>query len=101
MKFPALVIFLFLLFQTGKPQNTVRNCVSAEHAEKFGHLIVQTYDGRFEPVHTLANDVIHKISKKDRFDIPGKGDIDAVQVFLDMIIDYNFWNNQKIIFINN
>lgn len=41
--------------------------VNAEHAEKFGHLVTQTIDGRFEPVNSLAYDVLHKITRKDKF----------------------------------
>jgi cytochrome c-type biogenesis protein CcsB len=77
----------------------VQKPVSKEHAEKFGQLIVQTYDGRSEPVHTLAYDVMHKISRKDEFIVPGKGKMDAMQVFIDMILDGEFWKEQKIIYI--
>jgi hypothetical protein len=35
--------------------------ISEVHADKFGEVVVQGYDGRFFPVHTLAVDVIHKI----------------------------------------
>lgn len=96
------ITFLVIYFsQTTFSQPVIRKCVSAVHAEKFGHLIVQTYDGRFEPVHTFASNVIHKISKKDRFDLSGKGEMDAMQIFLDMIIDYEYWLNQRIIYIQN
>lgn len=73
--------------------------VSAEHADKFGELIVQTYVGRFAPLNTLAVDVIHKISRKDKFDIPGRGKMTAIQVFLDMPLNPEFWKTQKIIYI--
>lgn len=73
--------------------------VSAEHADKFGELIVLTYAGRLGPVHTLAVDVMHKVSRKDNFDIPGRGKMTAVQVFLDMPINPEFWKQQKIIYI--
>ena len=73
--------------------------VSAEHADKFGELIVQNYEGRFAPLNTLAVDVIHKISRKDKFDIPGRGKMTVMQVFLDMPLNAEFWKNQKIIYI--
>lgn len=85
-------------------QNTIpnnSNWVSAEHADKFGELIVQTYEGRFAPVHTLATDVMHKISKKDRFDIPNRGAISAVQVFMDILLNPDFWRYQKVIYIGD
>lgn len=73
--------------------------VSAEHADKFGELVVQNYDGRFSPVHTLAIDVIHKISRKDQFDIPGRGKMTAMQVFMDIPLNTEFWRDQDIIYV--
>lgn len=73
--------------------------VSESHAEKFGELVVQTYEGRFAPIHTLAIDVIHKITRKDKFDIPGRGEMTAMQVFLDLPLNVEFWKNQKIIYV--
>ncbi len=76
-----------------------QNSVSAEHAEKFGHLLVQTYNGRFAPMNTLAYDVLHKISRKDVFNIQGKGKMKAGQIFLDLPINAAFWKEQKIIYV--
>lgn len=73
--------------------------VDAVHADKFGHLITQSVDGRFEPVHSLAYDVLHKITRKDKFTIEGKGEMDAMQVFLDMMAEPEFWKQQKIVYI--
>jgi cytochrome c-type biogenesis protein CcsB len=85
--------------QTDEVARENRNPVSIEHAEKFGHLLVQTYDGRFAPVNTLAYDVLHKISRKDKFDIPGKGKLNAMQIFLDFPLNSAFWSEQKIIYV--
>jgi len=73
--------------------------VSLSHADKFGELIVQTYEGRFAPIHTLAIDVMHKVTRKDKFDIPGRGEMTAIQVFLDLPLNVEFWKNQKIIYV--
>ena len=75
------------------------NSVALAHADKFGELVVQTYEGRFAPMHTLAVDVIHKISRKDKFDIPNRGEMAAVQVFLDLPLNPEFWKAQKIIYV--
>lgn len=102
----ALVVLLFMVTtsvyaQPALPaeQQGVQAHVGAAHAEKLGHLLVQTFDGRFEPIHTLAYDVMHKISRKDHFHTDQKGDMDAVQVFVDMIMDPEFWKQQKIIYV--
>ena len=78
---------------------TANNVVPKTHAEKFGRLLTQTYDGRFAPVHTLAIDVMHKIAKQENFNIEGKGKMDAMQVFIDMLAEPDFWQQQKIIYV--
>jgi len=75
------------------------NPIDEDHADQFGHLMVQTYDGRFSSVHSLANDVIHKITGKDQFYFAGKGKMDAMHLFLDMNVDHSYWKDQKIIVV--
>ena len=94
-----LSIFLigFTLLSYG--QQAPQNPVSVDHSDKFGHLLSQTFDGRFEPVHSLAYDVMHKISRKDQFDIEGKGKMNAIQVLIDMLLFPDFWKQQKIVYV--
>ncbi|WP_242093921.1 cytochrome c biogenesis protein [Aestuariivivens sediminicola] len=73
--------------------------VTEAHADQFGELVVQNFEGRFEPVHTLAIDVMHKISRKDVFDIPERGKLSLIQVFLDMPLNPEFWKTQDIIYV--
>ncbi len=80
-------------------QQSTQKPVSEDHADKFGHLLSQTFDGRFEPVHSLAYDVMHKISRKDEFNIDGKGKMNAMQVLIDMLIAPDFWKQQKIVYV--
>ena len=94
----AIPVILFGAAFSGHSQNPVQAPVSPGQADNFGHLVVQTFDGRFEPVNTLAFDVIHKLSRKDHIHTD-KGDMDAMQVFLDMLIDPAFWKQQKIILV--
>ncbi len=102
-----ILVLMFLSVGSSYSQNAhstsvseeIPNMVSAEHSEQFGHLIVQTYDGRFSPINTLAYDVMHKISRKDNFSVPGKGKISAMQVFTDLPIHTKFWKEQKMIYV--
>lgn len=107
-KLASLLLFVFLstttLFsqsnnQTNHAHEANPNPISSTHAENFGRLIVQTYEGRFKPVNTLAFDVLHKISRKDKFDVPKYGKMDAIQVFIDMPINAEFWKQQKMIYV--
>ena len=95
----AVLALLFCISVQGYSQTADVKHVSAEHADKFGHLIIQTVDGRFEPVNTLAYDVLHKISRKDVFDIEGVGKMEAMQIFMDMPLNVDFWKKQKIVYV--
>ncbi len=96
----AMVIALwFCSVGNSFSQTQTINHVSKDQADKFGQLIVQTYDGRFEPVHTMAFDVMHKLSRKDVFQVEGAGEMDAMQVFVDMMLNGEFWKTQKIIYV--
>jgi cytochrome c-type biogenesis protein CcsB len=92
-------VFLVCMSGAGFSQNKIQNPVDVRHSEDFGHLLVQTYDGRFSSVHALAGDVMRKISGKDNFTVPGKGDMDAMHIFLDMHVDPEFWRSQKIVVV--
>lgn len=80
-------------------QQNQSKTIQPEHAEKFGQLVSISYDGRFIPVNTLANDIMHKISRKDEFELPGKEKMNARQAFLDMQINMDYWQQQKIIYV--
>ncbi len=91
-------IALIIVFSTSGVSQSQKS-VNQKHAEKFGKLIVQTYDGRFQPVHTLAYDVIHKISKKNSIYTEEKGNLSGMQLYLDFITDNEFWKTKNIIYV--
>jgi hypothetical protein len=93
------IILVVGIQSSGFSQNSIQNPINIDHADQFGHLLVQTYDGRFSSVHSLATDVIHKISGKDHFNIEGKGKMDPMQLFLDMHVDPQFWQHQNLIIV--
>ncbi len=99
-KAEILTIALFLSISAfGFSQNTTNNIVNKDQSEKFGHLLVQTFDGRFEPLNSLTYDIMHKISRKDNFEIEDKGKMNAMQVLIDMLIEPEFWKQQKMIYV--
>ncbi len=38
--------------------------IDGEHAERFSKIVLQDYKGRMEPVHTLASEILRKVSRK-------------------------------------
>ncbi len=70
--------------------------IDKEHAEKFGYLLVQSHDGRIEPVDTLAREVLRKVSRKEK--IFG---MNAGQAFLGMIVRPEEWQKVPVIRISD
>ncbi|MDY3338012.1 c-type cytochrome biogenesis protein CcsB [Riemerella anatipestifer] len=66
--------------------------IDKAHAEKFGSLLVQSYDGRIQPVNTQALDILRKLAGKESFK-----QLDANQWFLSATIDPMFWAQVHII----
>lgn len=66
--------------------------INYEIANKFGHLLIQDFQGRMKPLNTLALEMLRKIYKKDKI-----GNTSAEQWFLSMQLDPDFWSNQPII----
>ncbi|PZU87531.1 MAG: c-type cytochrome biogenesis protein CcsB [Chryseobacterium sp.] len=66
--------------------------INKEHADKFGSLLVQNYEGRIVPANTQALDILHKLTSRSKFQ-----DLDANQWFLAATIDPMFWAQVNII----
>ncbi|WP_375181286.1 cytochrome c biogenesis protein CcsA [Chryseobacterium sp.] len=68
-----------------------RNKISEEHADKFGYLLVQNFEGRIVPINTEALDVLRKLYKKDEFKGTDGKALTANQWFLSVNIDTPSW----------
>ena len=73
--------------------------IPSAQADSMGVLLVQTYEGRIQPTHTLACDIFHKISKKTNFTTAKNEVLSPIQVLVDMMLDKSYWLDQKIIYI--
>lgn len=69
--------------------------ISASHADKFGHLLVQDFQGRIKPMDTHTLELLRKIYKKDKYD-----NLSSVQWFLSMQLDPAYWFDQPLIYIS-
>ncbi|MEZ4923390.1 MAG: cytochrome c biogenesis protein CcsA [Crocinitomicaceae bacterium] len=68
--------------------------VNKEHADKFSRLVVQNFNGRFQPVHTLADEVLRKVHRGTSYN-----DLNPMQVFLG-IQTYPGWYQEPIIYVS-
>jgi cytochrome c-type biogenesis protein CcsB len=75
------------------------NHVSQAHADRLGELIVLAKNGRYEPIHTLAYDFVHKLARKEDFLLKDGSTAGPMLVFADMLANPQYWRKQKIIAI--
>ncbi|MDR2123351.1 MAG: c-type cytochrome biogenesis protein CcsB [Flavobacteriaceae bacterium] len=70
--------------------------IPKEHSDKFGALLVQSFDGRIEPVNTLALEIIRKLYKSDKFH-----NLDANQFLISISLDPMSWAQVPVIKVGN
>uniref|UniRef100_UPI00404A460D cytochrome c biogenesis protein CcsA n=1 Tax=Flavobacterium sp. TaxID=239 RepID=UPI00404A460D len=106
----ALGIILFLVSLTSIAQDNLQNhqkpslseiesfianhMASAEHANKFGALVIQDQGGRLKPVNTFSSELLRKVSKSDHYK-----DYNADQVFLSMSQYPFYWMEVPLIYL--
>ena len=75
------------------PKELVKNVkIPAEHAEKFGHLLIQDIEGRIKPVNTQSLEILRKIYKKDNYH-----GLSSDQWFIAIQMDPGYWANAPLI----
>ncbi len=74
-----------------------RNKITKEHADKFGYLLVQNYEGRIVPINTQALDVLRKLYKRDKFKGTDGKYLTAEQWFLSINTDTPSWTMVPLI----
>ncbi|MCF6358493.1 MAG: cytochrome c biogenesis protein CcsA, partial [Draconibacterium sp.] len=89
-----LVLFLFLGIsgisnaQAPSPTGTI----DKTHAREFGKLLIQSNEGRIEPVNSVASEILRKVYKKNSFE-----GLSPVEVFLGRNADPQKWRGVKLI----
>jgi hypothetical protein len=68
--------------------------VTAEHAEKFGRLVIQDISGRMKPVNTFSSELLRKVSKNDTFE-----GFTSDQILISMNQFPEFWYQIPIVYL--
>lgn len=66
--------------------------VPAEHAAKFGRLVIQDGGGRMKPINTFSSELLRKVSQDDSYN-----EMNSDQVFLSMTQYASYWIEIPII----
>ncbi len=70
--------------------------ISKAEADRFGHLLVQSNDGRIKPVNTLASEILRKLTWKSKFH-----GLNPDQVLLGMMTYPLYWQQVPIIKVSD
>ncbi|HLN75025.1 MAG: cytochrome c biogenesis protein CcsA [Methylococcaceae bacterium] len=93
------VFLLAVMLSLGAGWNTSAagaTITKEDHIKEFGRLLTQDHEGRIEPVHTLASDLLRKIAKKSDWD-----GMSPVEFFLDMSANPEKWKNTPLVKVDN
>ena len=74
----------------------VNKIIDAVDAKKFGHLLVQDFQGRIKPMDTHTLELLRKIYKKDKYQ-KGNLTFSSEQWFISMQVDPGYWANEPLI----
>jgi cytochrome c-type biogenesis protein CcsB len=68
--------------------------VTPEHADKFGHLVIQDISGRMKPINTFSSELLRKVSKSDTYE-----DLTSDQVLISMNQFPELWYQIPLIYL--
>jgi hypothetical protein len=74
------------------PAAKIFRVISEEHSEKLASLLVQDYEGRIAPMHTLCDQLLRKINRSNHYK-----EYNAVQTIMSIQMYPQYWINQKIV----
>ncbi len=94
-KIVSILVFLLSLSFSGVSQDG-KFVIEKLQANEFGKILVQNQRGRTEPLYTLSNDILRKVSRET--EIEG---FSPMQVFLGIYFDFENWQNVPLIKISN
>lgn len=87
--------------QVKKEENTVPvGFISKEHSEKLAYLMVQDFDGRIAPFHTVCDELLRKIHRDNVYKDGTGNSYNAVQTILSMHMSPDAWMSRKIIYVS-
>jgi len=69
--------------------------MSEEHSDEVATLLVQDFQGRIVPMHTLCLDLMRKIHRKETYE-----DYNAIQTIVSMHMYPSYWFDKKIVYVS-
>ena len=69
--------------------------MSKEHSDEVASLLVQNFQGRIVPMHTLCDQLLRKLSRSNTFE-----EYNAVQTIVSMQMYQEHWMNENVIYVS-
>lgn len=97
----SLAVMVMVMMGSGlhaeeNPVITVAKSFDADHADQFGHLVIQDASGRMKPLDTLAHEIVAKLNRSDRF-----MGLSPNQIVLGMMLRPDAWREIALIKTGN
>lgn len=93
-KLPMAMTFFFL---AGLGEIDAQKLIpDRKSSEEFGKILVQDQKGRTEPLFTLSNDILRKVSRENKLE-----GLDPMQVYLGIYFDFERWKDVPLIRVSN
>ena len=70
--------------------------MSEEHSEEMASLLVQNFQGRIVPMHTLCDQILRKVSHNNVY-----GEYNAVQTIMSMHMYQGHWARENVIYVSS
>ncbi|ASS48286.1 MAG: hypothetical protein A3D31_19230 [Candidatus Fluviicola riflensis] len=77
---------------TAPASKPVFRVMTKEHSEELASLLVQDFDGRIVPMHTVCDQLLRKLYRSNKYE-----DYNAVQAVMSMHMYPQYWKEQKVI----
>jgi cytochrome c-type biogenesis protein CcsB len=77
-------------------EKPIHRVISKEHADKLSSLLVQDYDGRIAPFHSVCDQLLRKIYRSNTYE--GNN---AIQTMMSMHMYPDYWMQQPVIYVSS
>lgn len=77
-------------------RDPVFGIMSKEHSDEVASLLVQDFQGRIVPMHTMCVTLLRKIHRADKYE-----DYNAVQTIVSMHMYPDYWYDKKIVYVSS
>jgi cytochrome c-type biogenesis protein CcsB len=89
----AILVGFFLAFSSpAHAENMPATIIDKTHADAFGRLLMQDYQGRFKPMNTFCNEVLRKLARKERLN-----GLSSEQIIIGMAANPKDWYHVPLI----